>query len=342
MSILCIVFLFFTLSGFNSPFFLNPLLQFLLILSVLFMYFSRFDNELIMKGYNHFCYILITFAFINLFLILFNITFFQPIFSMLSVTGYYSVLDSNVFRVTSLAAEPSQLAIYIVPFLLIKLLSFFQYKTYLRAIMLLAYFLIFLFTQSFLGYLTFFGVLLLKMKNFSILIVASIFFFQSLFLEIISKRYNQLINLFLNYDDLNLNNLNTTFKVYILAIEILKDNLKDNLLFGSGPFSYPATYDKYYTTYVDYDFIYHRVDAVSLYFRVLNEYGLVGFVLLLFFLYRLYRNILKYKLTNEMIFFLSLLFFWLRFGMVDVIFPLFYLFFAYFGVFKKKINTLNK
>ncbi|WP_148630522.1 O-antigen ligase [Bacillus sp. E214] len=234
---------------------------------------------------------------------LLNIEFLYD-FSFLGVNNAVSI-SGDFLRVTSLMTEPAHLAIFMVYGVSLMTLSYFNdwritknYKNIVIFICTLLTFSMIVYFEVLLAILviTFvFGKNIRKKVFFTLGLTVIITFIVINYIDsllIIRYKFESLFTL----SKLDTNNL-SSFAV-ISNFKIAIEKLKDGFIFGTGLDSHARTYFEYIDSvysgvvmYLNYE------DGASLYIRILSEFGLIGFLMYLFFIVK--SGVRKFKYVSK-------------------------------------------
>jgi O-antigen ligase len=244
--------------------------------------------------------------------ITFNLSFFIALIGVLQEIGYlldidfmydFSYLSINnsitvsgeFLRVTSILTEPAHLAIYMVAGITIGLIFLFSNKRigkFKLAIIVICSF----FTFSLIVYLSLmiaFLFIVVKSpgkisKKIGLVFIASISLLIILLnssesLQVVEQKVDSLFTL----NQLDTNNL-SSFAV-ISNLRVAWEKNQDGYILGTGLDSHSISYFQYIDNlymgqnilmYLNYE------DAASLYIRILSEFGIIGFILFLIFIFK--------------------------------------------------------
>lgn len=290
----------------------------------LFYYNKKFAEELFSKNY---LFIITFYVLVSLFIFLFK----------KSIT-----IDPQI-RLYGLLAEPSILSLIIMPALLYSVDRIVKKFNLLQFLLCIIYIFAIFQTKSTLGY---FGLLIIpifliykmKLKILTILFSFIFFIFIINFTPFFSGKISELLKI---YTSGNLYSFNgpTSVTFYINAVIAFK-SFFSNPIFGNGLGSHGISYFEYVynisgsqslptSLYIGLNYN----DANSLFFRILSETGLIGIILLFYFILKYYRPNIY---SNMTLIFLSLIL--VRQG--NFVNPEFFLF-VYFYYFNYLHNEKN-
>ncbi|WP_305808215.1 hypothetical protein [Vibrio fluvialis] len=149
-------------------------------------------------------------------------------------------------------------------------------------------------------------------------------------IDVVKDRYNSVVNVFFLSEGITQVDNLSTFAIYS-NIFVAKKSLDNDFVFGGGLFSHQKNYDLYIydifpPAYVRMEL--NKVDASSLYIRLLSETGILGFSLvILFFVSFIFRGYLNNYLISN-IFLFSVVLLGIRSGTYNYSLVWFYLFAA--------------
>lgn len=296
-----------------------------LLITFLFYYyildFHDFHVYNLFELYIKFCYLICFIGLVQLISFYFN---FKWGYDYSWLFNKWGVIDGGLLglRVTSVLAEPSQLALVVSPASFIAIRNLIHKQDFILS-KFQSFIILFVLvcTTSTLGY---FGVLL------SLIIVTESFriryFVIGLFLSIIlfnvsykyvqdfKSRVDSAVGLWIN-NDFNLKNTNNSSFVLYNNLHIAKENLKRHPFFGTGLGSHESAFNKYTLSgkLFQYDFAFNKKDGNSLFIRLCTETGLVGlgfvvFIVFKFFIWKTNNDeLLKFQIISQGVFVLIIL-----------------------------------
>jgi hypothetical protein len=210
-------------------------------------------------------------------------------------------------RINSVFGEPAYFAATIAPAFFVSIYNFTIAKSlFITRLQSAAIIVAYILTFSSLGILGIFMTALLLLVNLGFFKYAVVFIPLSIFIFTYSyenvgefkERYDGTIEVFstANYKSYDINGSSfVLYNNYHVALE----NFKRNPLFGTGLGSHPIAFDKYSFTLlegaVDIDF--NKMDANSMFLRLMSETGIYGLFMMLFLLFKCW--VFKQRTNDE-------------------------------------------
>ena len=296
-----------------------------LLITFLFYYyildFHDFNVHNLFQLYIKFCYLICLIGFVQL--VSFYIGFKWG-YDYSWLFNKWGVIKGGLFgiRVTSILAEPSQLALVVSPASYIAIRNLIHKQDFiLSKIQSIVILFVLISTTSTLGY---FGILLsllfvtesFRIRYIVIGLVLSVVLFQIAYNNVIDfkSRVDSAVGLWIN-NDFNLENTNNSSFVLFNNLHIAKEILIEHPIFGTGLGSHEAAFNKHTLTgkVIQYDFAFNKKDGNSLLIRLCTETGLIGVIFLIFisfkcFIWKINNNeLIKHKIISQGIFVLIIL-----------------------------------
>ncbi len=236
-------------------------------------------------------------AFIGLFQLVSYWVGFGPGYNYRWIFNKWGYIPGGLgIRINSVFGEPAYFAATISPAFFVSIYNFTVAKPiFITRLQSVAIVVAYVLTFSSLGILGIFMTTLLLLINLGFFKYAIVFIPLSIFIFTYSydnvgefkERYDGTIEVFstANYKSYDINGSSfVLYNNYHVALE----NFKRNPLFGTGLGSHPVAFDKYSFTLlegaVDIDF--NKMDANSMFLRLMSETGIYGLFMMLFLLFK--------------------------------------------------------
>jgi hypothetical protein len=313
-------------------------LRFILLSTIFYTLFKwhDFDFISIIKQYLRFAFIFCIFGYLQILGFLLNINFLYD-FSFLGIKS--PEISFGILRVSSLATEPAWLIQSLFPALILSIGTLFfndsLAMTFLSKKRSMFYLGIGLLSQSTLFFLCIpLIILFYLLKNFSFKGGPKIIFTITISCVFLIFLYYQSIHFRDRIDSLyklgNIYNKSDNLSVFALQSNLLVSikSLEKNPFWGTGIDTYRINYDNYIGKIFNRRDIYMELnsnDGGSIYFRLISEIGLLGFLLIFILFFRKFRTLKDKNKGYTYLFLMSLILFGLRNG--QYINPFFHLYF---------------
>ena len=267
------------------------------------IFYYKFNLKKLFEFYVKFCLIISSIGLFQVVSFLFGFKYGYDFSWLFNKWGF--VTGGIVgFRVNSILSEPSQLAIILSPALFISVRNLLHKENILLTkLQSLSIVLTTILTTSSVGFIGLLLCALLNTNSFrlryilvGILIFMSSFYLAYNYVGDFKSRFDSAIGLWV-YNDFSLQNTNNSSFVLYNNIQIAKENLLNNPLFGTGLGSHEDAFDKYTLTgkIIQYDFAFNKKDGNSLFVRLCTETGLIGVSFILFITIKCFIR----KIDNE-------------------------------------------
>lgn len=261
-----------------------------------YLYLRSVNLKIFTKKLIKFMYYLSIFAIIQQIAFLLNMPLIYDLHNSFGLVGGSNISDFGSFqlyRVYSIFTEPAHFAYFISFAIFAGIVSFNNKKSFFHKLIDIKEFIViivaFFMTFSFSMYIMVLIFVLLtsikfNMKSFitiSLMILLIVIAIQS---EVISTKLYKIQN----FNNIETKELGGTMFAITSNIGVTYDSLvENNFLFGKGMDTHRFNYDKFIGKYISYDSCLYgtnRVDASSMFLRILSEFGILGLVVFLIYL----------------------------------------------------------
>lgn len=266
---------------------------------------------------------------------------------ILAITGYEIgiAISKNTIRATSIASEPSQLGMYLLPALYTSI-SFFlnikKEKKYINGFQAIIVIIASVLTFSLIVYIYILAIMIYLVFRHKIKSLSSIFisFILITFMIIMMQNIESINNRIQSMQDSETLLKSDNLSVFAIVSNylIVYETLGENLLLGTGARTHPIKYEEHILDHYDESFRaigLNKDDAASMILRLLSEFGLFGFII---FYSVILLYIIKFKNSKDNylqeMFLISFLLYGIRYGSINT--PMFWFFISgFFSLFDK-------
>lgn len=212
----------------------------------------------------------------------------------------------GLLRVNSILPEPAHFAASIMPATFIAILNIFNkeyfYLSKWKSLIIISSVLLSFSVVAYIGVIIAFMLIICNYKRFKYLafgaiLISAFMLFTYTYVPEVKIRVDDSISALMGEVTLEEVNL-STFALYSNVL-VAYNSLINNPIFGSGLGSHAISYDKYIGSIVDINkpgfVLVNRQDANSLFLRLISETGLLGTIIVFYFILKFYVSINKDK-----------------------------------------------